>query len=157
MKQPADKTVVDRVKALAHPILSSMGLELVDVEQKGGPGRALFRIYIDKTGGVSLKDCEEASIYLGHALDVDDPIPFSYTLEVSSPGMDRPFKRLKDYQSALGKLIQVKLDQPLEGQWSVKGRLIAVEAESITVEMDNDERRKILFEEIRQARQEIEW
>ena len=157
MKQPTDKTVVDRVKALADPILSSMGLELVDVEQKSGSGRALLRIYIDKAGGVSLRDCEEASTYLGHALDVDDPIHFSYTLEVSSPGLDRPFKRHRDYQNALGKLIQIKLIQPLEGQWSVRGRLFAVEDESITIEQDNEEPRKILFGDIRQARLEIEW
>jgi ribosome maturation factor RimP len=157
MNQPTDKTVVDRVKALAIPILSSMGLELVDVEKKGGSGRALLRIYIDKAGGVSLKDCEKASIYLGHALDVDDPIPFSYTLEVSSPGLDLPFKRHQDYQSALGKLIQVKLVRSLEGQWSVRGRLVAVADDSITMELEDAEHRKISFEDIRQTRLEIEW
>jgi ribosome maturation factor RimP len=157
MKQPIDKTVVDQVKALADPILSSMGLELVDVEQKGGSGRTLLRIYIDKAGGVSLLDCQEASTYLGHALDVDDPIPFSYTLEVSSPGIDRPFKGHRDYRKALGKLIQVKLNQPLQGQWSVRGRLVAVEEESITIEQENEEPCKISFGDIRQARLELKW
>ena len=157
MKEPENKGIVGRVKTLIEPILASMGLELVDVEQRGGTNRALIRIFIDKTGGVNLKDCQEASIYLGHALDVEDPIPCPYTLEVSSPGLDRPFKQTRDYERALGKLIQVKLVHPREGQWVFVGRLNALEDVSITVELEDGQSMSFALEEIRQARLEIEW
>ena len=157
MKEPENKGIVGRVKTLIEPILASMGLELVDVEQRGGTNRALIRIFIDKTGGVNLKDCQEASIYLGHALDVEDPIPCPYTLEVSSPGLDRPFKQTRDYERALGKLIQVKLVHPREGQWVFVGRLNALEDVTITVELEDGQSMSFALEEIRQARLEIEW
>ena len=157
MKQPVDRMVVDRVKELARPVLSSMGLELVDVEQTGGRGRTLLRIYIDKTEGVSLKDCEKASIYLGHALDVEDPIPFPYVLEVSSPGLNRPFKQFQDYQRALGKLIHIKLSQPLEGQWVLVGRLTTVEEKDITIKTKDRQCCKISLDAVQQARLEVEW
>lgn len=157
MKESTNQNVVERVKALAHPILSSLGLELVEVEQKGGRGRVLLRIYIDKAGGVTLKDCEQASIYLGHALDVEDPIPFAYTLEVSSPGLDRPLKRPGDYQRAIGKSVRIKLIRPFEGQGELVGRLVVVKEDHITVEMESGQRYDISLADIQQTRLEIEW
>ena len=157
MKESTNQNVVERVKALAHPILSSLGLDLVEVEQKGGRGRALFRIYIDKAGGVTLQDCEQASIYLGHALDVEDPIPFPYTLEVSSPGLDRPLKRPGDYQRAIGKSVRIKLIRPMEGQGALVGRLVAAAEDRITVEIESGQRYEIPLMDIHHTRLEIEW
>lgn len=161
MKESTNQNVVERVKALAHPILSSLGLDLVEVEQKGGRGRVLLRIYIDKAGGVTLKDCEQASIYLGHALDVEDPIPLAYTLEVSSPGLDRPLKRPGDYQRAIGKSVRIHLIRPIEGQGALVGRLVVVKEDHITVEMESasggGQRYDIPIADIQQTRLEIEW
>jgi ribosome maturation factor RimP len=107
------QSVVDRVQSLISPILWALGLELVEVQCVGQGARTVVRVLIDKPGGVTVTDCEQAHKALGPALDVADPFPHAYTLEVSSPGLDRPFKRLQDYQRAIGKEISVKLRQPL--------------------------------------------
>ena len=166
MKPPSDQGIEERVKALAGPILSSLGLELVEIEQKGGPRRVMLRIYIDKPGGVTVEDCEQASIYLGHALDVENPIPLSYTLEVSSPGLDRPLKSPRDYQRAIGKQVRLTLLRPpIEGQRTLTGHLVNVLEDRIRVEVkssasggtDGEQDFEILLTDIQQARLEVEW
>ena len=97
-----------------------------------GP-RSVVRVLIDKPGGVTVTDCEQAHKALGPALDVADPFPHAYTLEVSSPGLDRPFKRLQDYQRAIGKQVSLKLRQPVEGQWRVTGQLAQVDEQAVVV------------------------
>ncbi|NGZ04146.1 MAG: hypothetical protein CV090_13985 [Nitrospira sp. WS238] len=72
---------------------------------------------------------------MGPALDVADPFPHAYTLEVSSPGLDRPFKRLQDYQRAIGKEVSLKLRQPLEGQWKITGRLMNVDEQGVVLDL----------------------
>jgi ribosome maturation factor RimP len=102
-------TVVSR---LARPILESMDLELVDIEF-GRVGRDyLLRLFIDKAGGVMLDDCAEFSRELSMVLDVEDAIDKNYTLEVSSPGLDRPLKKQSDYDRYTGRLIKVRTYQP---------------------------------------------
>jgi ribosome maturation factor RimP len=161
MKPSAGQSIEERVKALAEPILSSLGLELVEIMQWGGPGRALLRIYIDRPGGVTIEDCERASTYLGHALDVEDPIPFSYTLEVSSPGLDRPLKSLRDYQRAIGKRLRITLFRPLGDQRTLTGLLLDAGDNRILVEGQSEsgegQRFEILLTDIQQARLEIKW
>ena len=117
------QSVIDRVQEVVSPILWALGLELVEVLYVGQGSRSVVRVLIDKPGGVTVTDCEQAHKALGPALDVADPVPHAYMLEVSSPGLDRPFKRLEDYQRAVGKEINLKLRQPLNGQWRVAGRL----------------------------------
>lgn len=97
-----------------------------------GP-RSVVRVLIDKPGGVTVTDCEQAHKALGPALDVADPFPHAYTLEVSSPGLDRPFKRLQDYQRAIGKEVSLKLRQPLNGQWRVIGRLAEADEQVVAL------------------------
>lgn len=124
-------SVVDRVQDAVSPILWALGLELVEVVWAGQGSRSVLRIVIDKPGGVTVTDCERAHKALGPALDVADLIPHAYTLEVSSPGLDRPFKRLQDYQRAIGKDVSLKLRQPLNGQWRLVGRLEAVDEQGV--------------------------
>lgn len=121
------QSVIDRVQDVVSPILWTLGLELVEVMYVGQGPRSVVRVLIDKPGGVSVTDCEQAHKALGPALDVADPVPHAYMLEVSSPGLDRPFKRLQDYQRAIGKEVNLKLRQPLNGQWRVIGRLEQVD------------------------------
>jgi ribosome maturation factor RimP len=97
-----------------------------------GP-RSVVRVLIDKPGGVTVTDCEQAHKALGPALDVADPFPHAYTLEVSSPGLDRPFKRLQDYQRAIGIEVILKLRQPLNGQWRVIGRLVEADEQAVSL------------------------
>src|SRR5690242_7128044 len=123
--------VADRLREVISPILWTLGLELVDVVCVGQGPRSVVRVLIDKPGGVTIADCEQAHKVLGPALDVADPFPHAYTLEVSSPGLDRPFKRAQDYQRAIGKEVSLKLRQPLEGQWKVTGQLTHADEQEI--------------------------
>ena len=125
------QSVVDRLQGVISPILWTLGLELVEVVCVGQGSRSVVRILIDKPGGVTVTDCEQAHRALGPALDVADPFPHPYTLEVSSPGLDRPFKRLQDYQRAIGKQVSLKLRQPREGQWWVTGQLTQVDEQAV--------------------------
>lgn len=102
------------VRNIVLPILESMGLELVDVEF-GKVGRdAVLRLFIDKEGGVVLDDCANVSRELSIILDVEDVIACNYTLEVSSPGLDRPLKKPSDYERFSGRLIKVRTYEPLQ-------------------------------------------
>lgn len=149
-------SVVDRVQDVISPILWALGLELVEVVCVGQGPRSVVRVLIDKPGGVTVTDCEQAHKALGPALDVADPFPHAYTLEVSSPGLDRPFKRLQDYQRAIGKEVSLKLRQPLNGQWRVIGRL--AEADELAVSLiipagrDQPQTLRVKREEIAEAR-----
>jgi ribosome maturation factor RimP len=112
-----------------------LGLELADVVCVGQGSRSVVRVFIDKPEGVTLDDCERAHKALGPALDVADPFPHAYTLEVSSPGLDRPFKRIRDYRRAIGKRVTVKLREPLDGQWRLVGTLTDVTDDCVTLEV----------------------
>ncbi len=101
-----------QVTGIARPILDSLGLELVDMEY-GRVGRdAVLRIFIDKEGGVMLDDCAEFSRELSLILDVEDIIACNYSLEVSSPGLDRPLKKQADYDRFVGRLVKIRTYQP---------------------------------------------
>jgi len=127
------QSVVDRVQSVILPILWALGLELVEVQCVGQRARTVVRVLIEKHGGVTIADCEQAHKALGPALDVADPFPHAYILEVSSPGLDRPFKRLQDYQRAIGKEISLKLRQPLNGQWRVNGWLLEADERTVSL------------------------
>lgn len=125
--------VAGRLHEIISPILWTLGLELIDVVCVGQGSRSVVRVLVDKSGGVSIADCEQAHKILGPALDVADPFPHAYTLEVSSPGLDRPFKRSQDYQRAIGKEVNLKLRQPFEGQWRVTGQLMHVDEQVVVL------------------------
>jgi ribosome maturation factor RimP len=112
-----------------------LGLELADVVCMGQGSRSVVRVFIDKPEGVTLEDCERAHKALGPALDVADPFPHAYTLEVSSPGLDRPFKRIQDYHRAIGKRLTLKLREPLAGQWRLVGTLTGVTDHTVTLDV----------------------
>lgn len=147
------------VRSVAAPIARALDLELVDVEWVGQGAASIIRVTIDKSGGVNLDDCEQVHLSLGHALDVADPIPHAYRLEVSSPGLDRPLKSIEDYRRAIGKLVTLKLHAQLEGQWRVSGRLLDVTDGGITVDMrrpNQTDSRHLAWESISGGRLEVE-
>lgn len=135
MPGDGSQPVADRVQEIVSPILWTLGLELIDVICVGQGPRSVVRVLINKPGGVTIADCEQAHKALGPALDVADPFPHAYTLEVSSPGLDRPFKSLQDYQRAIGKEVSLKLRQPLEGQWKITGRLVDVDEQAVVLDL----------------------
>ncbi len=127
------QSIAERVRTIAEPIARSLDVHVVDVECVGQRQRTLVRVFLDKPGGVSLEDCQHVHVSLSHALDVEDPVPHSYTLEVSSPGLDRPFKRREQYHRALGTLVNLKLRTPINGQWRLAGTLHEVRDDGVTL------------------------
>jgi ribosome maturation factor RimP len=144
------------VREIARPILDSLGLELFDLEFIRRGRKGFLRITIDKGGGVSLDDCQRVSQSLGHALDVEDPIPYGYTLEVTSPGLDRPLKQAQDYARYAGRLARLKLAAPWRGQAVVIGRLRGLQADRIALEINGEEIDLPLADVVR-ANLEVEW
>lgn len=148
---------MDRIREVVLPILNSMGLDLVDLELSGRGKGSHLRIFIDKPGGITVEDCELVSRYVGHALDVADPIPSSYMLEVSSPGLDRPLRKVEDYQRSTGKLVRLKLVRPMNGAWVIIGRLQGLREDHVAIKPDNGDPVEVALAEIAQARLEVEW
>ena len=154
------RSVVDRISETVSPILWTLGLELADVVCVGQGSRSVVRVFIDKPEGVTLDDCERAHKALGPALDVADPFPHAYTLEVSSPGLDRPFKRIQDYRRAIGKRVTLKLREPLAGQWRLVGTLTLVTDDSVTLEVNEPPpARTVTLEQkmIGEAKRAVAW
>jgi ribosome maturation factor RimP len=116
---------IDQIEGMVEALLKAEGLEFIDLEfRKEGRGWVL-RIFIDKPGGVTLDDCAETSRQLGDQIEVEDLIPHAYTLEVSSPGLDRPLKKEKDFLHSVGKMVQFSTDVPFEKQTFFKGILLS--------------------------------
>jgi ribosome maturation factor RimP len=124
-----------RILGLAEQVAASMGLEIVLVEIKGGSSHPVVRTYIDKPGGVTLDDCEHLSKRLSVVLDVEDWIPFSYNLEVSSPGLDRPLVKEADFERFAGRSARVRTRLPLEGQKNFKGKILRVARGKVEIEV----------------------
>ncbi|MHB8454235.1 MAG: ribosome maturation factor RimP [Acidiferrobacterales bacterium] len=125
-----------KLRAILEPVVEALGFDLVDVELAGGSGNALLRVYIDSLGGVTVDDCANVSRQVSAVLDVEDPISGRYTLEVSSPGLDRPLVKREDFQRFTGEVIKVRMSRPVLGRRNFTGRLVGVEGESIVLEMD---------------------
>ena len=123
-----------RLRDLIEGVVEGQGYELVEVELKGAGNHSVLRIFIDRPEGVSLKDCELISHQVGTVLDVEDLIPFSYTLEVSSPGLDRKLYKESDYTRFEGKLAKIQTRIPLKHQKVFRGRLRGVQDGKIVLE-----------------------
>jgi ribosome maturation factor RimP len=137
---------------MLEPGISSMGYELVGVEfQTGGKGGGLLRIYIDSEQGISADDCQKVSYQVSGVLDVEDPIPGHYTLEISSPGLDRMLFRPRDFERFAGRLIKLRTTYPIEGQRKFKGRLTGMQGDNVVFEQDDMEI-SLPFDQIEQAR-----
>jgi ribosome maturation factor RimP len=137
MANATQAAVAPRVEALAEPLARSLGLELVDVEYlREGPSW-IVRVFIDKPGGVLLDDCSALSHALGAALDVDEVVGTAYSLEVSSPGLERRLKKPADFERFAGKRIKVKTFAPLGGgQKNFQGVLVGFADHQVEIEVD---------------------
>jgi len=137
---------------MLEPGIRSMGYELVGVEYRGGiKGGGLLRVYIDSAQGITADDCQRVSYQVSGVLDVEDPIPGHYTLEVSSPGLDRLLFRPQDFARFAGRLARVRLRFPIDGQRNFKGRLLGLEDDRVMIEQDG-EQLSLPYEQIDQAR-----
>jgi ribosome maturation factor RimP len=127
------------LRKLLEPGVKAVGFELVDVELAGSSHNPTLRVYIDSPAGVNVDDCARVSRQLSALLDVEDPLPGQYTLEVSSPGLDRPLVTPEDFKRFVGETVKVKMQQPLAGgRRNFSGRLVEVTADHAVVEVDKE-------------------
>lgn len=128
------------ISELIEPTVTALGVELWGVEHVIQGRFSVLRVYIDKEGdGVTIDDCEKVSRQISGIFDVEDPIPGEYTLEVSSPGMDRPLFELSQFERYIGSEAAVKLRSPLNGRKKFKGVIQKVEADSVCLLVDDKE------------------
>lgn len=146
---------METVKGLLDPILQEKGLELVDLKYAGGGPGMVLRIFIDKEDGVTVQDCADISREFGFLLDLQDVIPYSYTLEVSSPGLDRALKTSRDFMRFKGKRVKIKTNEDLYQRRVFIGRLVDFQDDIASVQMDG-EVYNIPFFNIEKANLEIE-
>lgn len=134
------KSIEAAIEELVSPIVDDKGFEIVDIEYVKEAGEYYLRIFLDKEGGISLNDCEAVSRELSEILDVKDPIKDNYFLEVSSPGLDRPLKKDKDFVRYQGRDVEIKLYKPLNGSKQFEGELVGLnEDKNIVVMIDDNE------------------
>jgi ribosome maturation factor RimP len=145
-----------KIITLAESLAGPHGLQLVEVEIAGSGRRPLVRVFIDKEGGVTLDECAKFSRALSALFDVEDPIPTAYMLEVSSPGLDRPLKKVRHFEQVKGKLARIVLKKEIEGQNVIIGRIRDVQGETIILVAADGEDVLIPFDTISRARLEIE-
>ena len=124
---------------LLEPVVVGMGYELVEIEYNPSTRHGLLRLYIDCAEGVQLDDCTDVSYQVSALLDVEDPIPGQYNLEVSSPGLDRPLRGHKDYERFTGEIVKIKTAIAVDGRRNFKGRLCGVEGDEINIECDGQQ------------------
>jgi len=141
---------------LAGSVAVEYAVEVVDIEFAGSMRRPTVRIFIDKTGGVTLDDCAQFSRAMSAVLDVEDPIKSSYVLEVSSPGLDRPLKRLRDFEMNTGRLARIITKESIERQNFFVGRITGLQDSTIILTMKDNTVIKIPFDLVSRARLEIE-
>jgi ribosome maturation factor RimP len=151
-----NETVAERVWEIAEPLVTHEGLEMVDVEFRMESRGMVLRLYLDRQGGVSLDDLTRVSRQLSDLLDVHDTVPGTYSLEVSSPGINRRLRRPDHFKRYLGKRVRVRTAVPLEGRRNFVGMLQAVEADAIVVAGPEPHGQTIHFSEIAQANYEPE-
>jgi len=137
--QKKTKAIVNQVIEVVEPLLQDLGFELVDVENAVDQGRWILRLYMDREGGVTLDDCARVSSELGDLLDVKDLIEHEYILEVSSPGLNRPLRKEKDFSKVIGQRIKVKMSTFREGRQNYTGCLLAFSEGMLHLEVDGKE------------------
>jgi Uncharacterized protein conserved in bacteria len=121
---------------MLRPAVAETGKELLGVEFVSAGNNSVLRLFIDHENGIDVDDCAEVSRQVGAILDVEDPISSEYNLEVSSPGVDKPLFELAHYQTVVGETINVKLSMPLNGRRKFKGNLVAIENDTLIVDVD---------------------
>lgn len=139
------------IEQLIEPTVGAMGYELWGIDSNGNGAHEKLCVYIDSDSGIAVGDCEAVSRQLSSILDVDDSFNDSYTLEVSSPGLDRILFKDKQFQMHIGQQVNVRLEVPLDGRRRVKGLLVGVEDSELVVTVD-DEEYLIPLEQVRRAR-----
>ena len=128
----------DELAKLLEPTVERLGYELVDLEVRLGGKGGLVRVFIDKPDGIDLDDCEAVSRAVSALLDVEDPVPGNYNLEVSSPGLDRKLTKVEHFQRFEGETVKVQMRFPIKGRRRFRGTLVSSDDENIVVDVDGE-------------------
>ena len=142
--------ILESVKRIAEPVVTAEGMDLVEAEYGNEGGGLTLRLYIDKEGGVTLDDCSNISGQVGQLIELNDLMLHPYTLEVSSPGLNRPLKKEEDFVKYEGKLVRLKVRNPVDGRRNFRGRLLGYEQGTVTIDV-GDEIVSLPLNEIRKA------
>jgi ribosome maturation factor RimP len=158
------ETIVEKVRAIAERVAGGYGLEIFDVQfRREAPGMVL-RVRIDRAGpasteedSVSVHDCANVSRDLSAIFDVEEIVPTAYTLEVSSPGLDRPLRGLDDYRRFIGRLAKIVMREKVDGQGFVRGRLAGVEGQDILIDGEDGRPHRVPHAVVTRANLEVEF
>jgi ribosome maturation factor RimP len=155
---------LERIRAIAERVARSHGLVIWDIVSRRETTGQIVRVFIDRPGpaataeeSVSIEDCEQVSREIGTILDVEDPLPFAYTLEVSSPGLDRPLRGEEDYRRFAGRLAKIVVSAAVDNQTAFEGRLRGVDERTVLLEGPNGRMHRLPLQLITRARLEVEF
>jgi len=155
---------IEQVRAIAERVTRSHGLEVWDIVSRRESSGQVIRVFIDRPGpaatpeeSVSIEDCVEVSREIGTILDVEDPLPSAYTLEVSSPGLDRPLRGAEDYRRFAGRLAKIVVREAVDNQKAFEGRLRGVEDSAVLLEGPRGRMHRLPMQLITRARLEVEF
>ena len=126
-----------KLTELLRPAVDETGKTLLGIEYISAGNNSILRLFIDHDNGIDVDDCAEVSRQVGAILDVEDPISSEYSLEVSSPGVDRPLFEIKHFETVIGETVNVKLSIPLNGRRKFKGQLVAIDNNNLIIEVDS--------------------
>ena len=145
------KQAPEHILNLIEPVVEGLGYECVGVEYNPHPQHGMLRIYIDGPNGILLEDCSKVSHQVSGVLDVEDPIEGNYHLEISSPGEDRPFFKLSQFERFAGSTVAINLFQAIEKRRKITGVILGVEADTVLIE-EGEKQYKIPFQAMSKAR-----
>ena len=155
---------LQQVRAIAERVAASRGLEIWDIQSRREATGHVVRVFIDRAGpaatpeeSVSIEDCEQVNREISTILDVEDPLPFAYTLEVSSPGLDRPLRAASDYERFSGRLAKVVVAEPVDNQKAFEGHLRGVENGEVLLQTSNGRMHRLPYRLITRGRLEVEF
>ena len=155
---------LEQIRAIAERVARSHGLEVWDIVSRRETTGQIVRVFIDRPGpaataeeSVSIEDCEQVNREIGTILDVEDPLPFSYTLEVSSPGLDRPLRDEQDYRRFAGRLAKIVVSEAVDNQKAFEGRLRGVEDRAVLLEGPKGRVHRLPLQLITRARLDVEF
>jgi ribosome maturation factor RimP len=155
---------LDTIRVIAERVAHARGLEVWDIQSRREAIGHVVRVFIDRPGpaatpdeSVSVEDCAEVNRELSTILDVEDPLPYTYTLEVSSPGLDRPLRDARDYERFAGRLAKVVVSESVDNQKAFEGRLRGVEGDAVVLEAPNGRKHKLPLRLITRGRLEVEF
>lgn len=150
--------IIQRITELGEQAASGTGIEIAEVQLRGAGRARLLRVYIDKPGGVTHGDCEIISQKLGNLLDEEDAMPGeTYTLEVSSPGIDRKLSKPRDFERVVGQKIRLAVRDPIEGQTHFEGKLGGIAGDTLQVEIAAGHSVEVPLRQVQKAKLKFEW